>query len=58
MKNTKTVFTCGEWSIVRVESYWFRCNSLSVSWDIYRNDKFVSSSLRLNKAKKLIAFIS
>jgi hypothetical protein len=58
MKNTKTVFTCGEWSIVRVESYGFRCNSLSVSWHIYRNDKFVSSALQLKKAKQLIALIS
>jgi len=54
MKDTKTVFTDGNYSIVRVRSYGFGCNSLSTSWEIHLDGQFLASALTLKAAKQLI----
>jgi len=55
MTNTKTVFTANEISIVRVQSYGFRCNTLSSDWEVHMNGVKVQNFLRLKDAKKAIA---
>ena len=50
--NKKTVFTSGEYSIVREQYYGFRCNTLSTDWQIMHNGKSVWNYLRLKDAKK------
>jgi hypothetical protein len=52
--NKKTVFTSGEYSIVRVQSYGFCCNTLSSDWDVMHNGQFISHFLRLKDAKKFL----
>ena len=50
--NRKTVFTQCNITIVRVQDYGFRCNTLSSSWEIHVDGKFRWSCLRLKDAKK------
>ena len=54
----KVVFTKGEYSVVRTESYGFRCSSLEVSWEVKKGEEFVSSALRLKDAKKIIEMLT
>lgn len=58
MENPKTVFTDGNYSIVRVRSYGFGCNSLSTSWEIHLDGQFLASTLTLKDAKKLIKILT
>jgi hypothetical protein len=51
----KTVFTQGNITIVRVQDYGFRCNTLSSSWEIFVDGKFCWTFARLKDAKKTIA---
>lgn len=53
--NSKTVFTQGNITIVRIQDYGFRSNTLSSSWEIHVDGKFRWSFLRLKDAKKTIA---
>lgn len=53
--NRKTVFTQGNISIVRVQEYGFRCNTLSSSWEIYINENYICCFTQLKFAKKAIA---
>lgn len=55
--NRKTVFTKDQISIVRVQSYGFRCNTLSTSWEIYVDGNQTATCIRLKDAKKLIALL-
>jgi len=56
--NKKTVVTSGEFAIVRIQSYGFRCNTLSSSWEIVRNGEFIGSYFRLKDAKKAFQAIT
>jgi hypothetical protein len=51
----KIVFTQGNITIVRVQDYGFRCNTLSSSWEICVDGKFRWTFSRLKDAKKTIA---
>jgi len=53
--NRKTVFTQGNITIVRVQDYGFRCNTLSSSWEIHVDGKFRWTFARLKDAKKSVA---
>ena len=52
--NRKTVFTQGNVTIIRIQDYGFRCNTLSSSWEIHVDGKFRWSCLRLKDAKKAV----
>jgi len=52
--NKKTVLTIGAYSIVRVQSYGFRCNTLSSEWEVMHNGECIGYYLRLKDAKKYI----
>ena len=52
--NKKTVFTSGEYSIVRIQSYGFRCNTLSSDWEVMHNGQCIGNYLRLKDAKKFL----
>tara|TARA_R110002126_G_scaffold24817_1_gene85651 strand:+ start:655 stop:837 length:183 start_codon:yes stop_codon:yes gene_type:complete len=53
--NRKIVFTQGNITIVRVQDYGFRCNTLSSSWEIFVDGKFRWTFARLKDAKRTIA---
>ncbi len=55
MSDKKTVFTQGAWTVVRTTYYGFRCNSLSVNWEIHFDGKWHANALRLKSAKEMIA---
>ena len=57
--NKKTVFTSatGEFTIVRVQSYGFRCNTLSSDWEVMQNGQCIGNYLRLKDAKKFLQTI-
>jgi hypothetical protein len=52
--NKKTVFTSatGKFTIVRIQSYGFRCNTLSSEWEVMQNGTCIGNFLRLKDAKK------
>jgi hypothetical protein len=52
--NKKTVFTSGDFTIVRVQSYGFRCNTLSSEWEVIQNGERIGYHLRLKDAKKFL----
>jgi len=52
--NKKTVLTVGAYSIVRIQSYGFRCNTLSSEWEVMHEGKCIAYCLRLKDAKKYI----
>jgi hypothetical protein len=52
--NKKTVLTVGAYSIVRVQSYGFRCNTLSSEWEVMHEGKCIAYYIRLKDAKKYI----
>ena len=52
--NKKTVLTIGAYSIVRIQSYGFRCNTLSSEWEVMHDGKCISRYIRLKDAKKYI----
>jgi hypothetical protein len=52
--NKKTVLTIGAYSIVRVQSYGFRCNTLSSEWEVMHNGECIGNYIRLKDAKKYI----
>ena len=49
---TKTIFEKNNVTIIREQSYGFRCNSLSTMWYVYADGKLSSSFSRLKKAKE------
>lgn len=51
----KTVFTQGNITIVRVQDYGFRCNTLSSSWEVHVDGQCRWTYIRLKDAKKSIA---
>ena len=53
--NKKTVFTSGPFTVVRVKSWGFNCNSLYTSWEVLKDGKHVGDTLRLKDAKRYIA---
>tara|TARA_R110002126_G_scaffold13144_6_gene57452 strand:- start:630 stop:812 length:183 start_codon:yes stop_codon:yes gene_type:complete len=52
--NKKTVLTVGAYSIVRIQSYGFRCNTLSSEWEVMQNGECIGHYIRLKDAKKYI----
>ena len=52
--NKKTVFTNGEYRIVRNQYYGFRCNTLSSDWDVLYRGQFICHFFRLKNAKKFV----
>ena len=54
-KSKKIVITTGEYAIEREEYWGFRCNTTSLSWNVYRAGVFIKSCARLKDAKREIA---
>lgn len=52
--SAKAVFTKDDFEVIRVEGYGFRCNSLSVSWEVHKGGHFFASFLRLKQAKQFV----
>ena len=51
-KSKKIVFQSGDYSIEREEYWGFRCQTTSLSWNVYRKWMFLQSYARLKDAKK------
>lgn len=55
---TKIVFQQGDFRIVRVQSYGFRSNGLSNSWELHRADEYIGNFIRLKDAKRFLAHMT
>lgn len=54
-KSKKIVATYGDYAIEREEYWGFRCQTTSVSWNIYKAQVFIQSCARLRDAKNAVA---
>lgn len=55
IKSKKIVIQIGEYAIEREEYWGFRCQAVSVSWNILKSGNHLVTCLRLKDAKREIA---